>query len=169
MLIFDELKKNDPQLRFVAAALAAGLFILLTGLWWVQIVSSGQYQSHLETQSYRTIRIPAMRGKILDCQGRVLAENSPRYNLDIYFDDLSGDFQSEYSKLRPPRVAKNTVPIWEFWKRSSAAKKAAPLTRTQISALQWQARYDVGYDVVANMSQIIGRPLMFDYKSFGRA
>ena len=60
MLIFDELKKNDPQLRFVAAALAGGFFILMAGLWWVQIVSAGEYQSHLETQSYRTIRIPAM-------------------------------------------------------------------------------------------------------------
>src|SRR5580698_339018 len=111
MLIFDELKKNDPQLRFVAMAMAAGFLILLAGLWWVQIVSAGEYQSHLETQSYRTVRIPAMRGKILDCEGRVLAENSPRYNLSLYFDDLSGEFQSEYARLRPPKVAKSTVPI----------------------------------------------------------
>jgi penicillin-binding protein 2 len=169
MLIFDELKKNDPQLRFVAAALAAGLFILLTGLWWVQIVSSGEYQSHLETQSYRTIRIPAMRGKILDCQGRVLAENSPRYNLDLYFDDLSGDFQAEYWKLRPPRAVNNSRSIWEFLKRSSAVKKSAPLTRKQISYLEWQARYAVAYSVIDKMSQTIGRPLTFDYKSFYRA
>jgi penicillin-binding protein 2 len=169
VLIFDELKKNDPQLRFVAAGLAAGFFILLIGLWWVQIVSGGEYKSHLETQSYRTIRIPAMRGKILDCQGRVLAENSPRYNLDLYFDDLSGDFQAEYWKLRPPSAVKSTVPIWEFWKRSSSVKKAAPLTRAQISWLQWQARYDVAGNVVDKMSQTIGRPLTFDYKSFWRA
>ena len=66
MLIFDELKKNDPQLRLVAVVLAGGLCILLAGLWWVQIVSAREYQSHLETQSYRTVRIPAARGKILD-------------------------------------------------------------------------------------------------------
>ena len=46
--------------------LAGGLFILLTGLWWVQVVSAREYQSHLDTQAYRTIRIPAVRGKILD-------------------------------------------------------------------------------------------------------
>jgi penicillin-binding protein 2 len=170
MLIFDELKKNDPQLRFVAAALAAGFFILLIGLWWVQIVSAGEYKIHLETQSYRTIRIPAMRGKILDCQGRVLAENSPRYNLSLYFDDLSGDFQSEYAKLRPARAVRSTRPVWEFWKRSAAGvQKTSSLTRKQISALEWQARYDVAYNVIAKMSQTIGRPLTFDYKSFGRA
>ena len=88
MLIFDELKKNDPQLRLVAVMLAAGLCILLAGLWWVQVVSAREYQNHLETQSYRTVRIPAVRGKILDRNGRVLAENRPRYNLSLYLDDL---------------------------------------------------------------------------------
>ncbi|HEY1789445.1 MAG TPA: penicillin-binding transpeptidase domain-containing protein [Verrucomicrobiae bacterium] len=170
MLIFDELKKNDPQLRFVAAALAVGLFILLAGLWWVQIVSAGEYQSHLETQSYRTIRIPAMRGKILDCEGRVLAENYPRYNLDLYFNDLSGDFQAQYAKLRGPRVVKVAPPKWEFWKKSMVAvPKTASLTRKQISNTEWQARYDVAYNVIAKMSQTIGRPLTFDSRSFARA
>ena len=94
MLIFDELKKNDPQLRLVAGVLAAGLFILLAGLWWVQVVSAREYQSHLETQSYRTVRIPAVRGKILDRDGRVLAENRPRYNLSLYLDDLRKQFET---------------------------------------------------------------------------
>ena len=170
MLIFDELRKNDPQLRFVAGALAAGFFILLIGLWWVQIVSAGEYQSHLETQSYRTIRVPAMRGKILDCQGRVLAENSPRYNLDLYFDELSGDFQAEYARLRPPRVVKNARPVWEFWNRSAAAApKTIPMTKSNIWKLEWYARYDVASSVIAKMSQTIGRPLTFDSKSFVRA
>ena len=74
MLVVDELKKNDPQLRLVAILLVTGFLILLAGLWWVQVVSSRKYQSHQETQAYRTIRIPAMRGKILDREGRVLAD-----------------------------------------------------------------------------------------------
>jgi len=96
MLIFDELKKNDPPLRLLAVALAGGLFILLAGLWWVQVVSARKYESHLETQSYRTVRIPAVRGKILDCNGRVLAENRPRYNLGLYLDDLRKPFDAAY-------------------------------------------------------------------------
>ncbi|HZI31031.1 MAG TPA: hypothetical protein VFF11_01750, partial [Candidatus Binatia bacterium] len=66
MLVVDELKKNEPHLRLVAVMLAAGLCILLVGLWWVQVVSSREYQTHLETQSYRTVRLPAARGKIYD-------------------------------------------------------------------------------------------------------
>ena len=95
MLIVDELKQNDPPLRLVAMVLAAGLCILLAGLWWVQVVSAREYQNHLEMQAYRTIRVPAMRGKILDREGRVLAENRPRYNLSLYFDDLNDEFTKD--------------------------------------------------------------------------
>jgi len=44
MLIFDELKKNDLQLRLLAMVFAGGFFILIAGLWWVQVVSVREYQ-----------------------------------------------------------------------------------------------------------------------------
>ena len=50
MLIFDQLKKNDPQLRTVALVFLGGLGLLAAGLWWVQIVSASDYQAHLEMQ-----------------------------------------------------------------------------------------------------------------------
>src|SRR5438105_3387105 len=55
MLIFDQLKRNEPQLRLVALGIVAGLGILVAGLWWVQIVSSRDYQAHMETQAFRTV------------------------------------------------------------------------------------------------------------------
>ena len=82
MLIFDQLKKDDPQLRLLAMMVLAGLLILLAGLWWVQVVSTRRYQQKLEVQSLRTVRIPAVRGRILDREGRPLAENRPQYNID---------------------------------------------------------------------------------------
>ena len=105
MLIVDELKQNDPPLRLLALVLAAGLGILLAGLWWVQVVSAQEYQLHLETQAYRTVRIPAVRGKILDREGRVLAENQPRYNLSLYLDDLRKQFDDAYTPLRKQALA----------------------------------------------------------------
>jgi penicillin-binding protein 2 len=169
MLVFDELKKNDPQLRFVATALAAGIFILTAGLWWVQVVSAGEYKSHLETQSYRTIRMPAMRGRILDCDGRVLAENTARYNLSLYLGDLNGAFQTEYNRLRPARHVAPNQPFWKFWARSSSTPKTASLSKDQIASLTWQARDDVAASVISRMSQTLGQPLTFDPKNFQRA
>src|SRR5580693_1266168 len=144
MLVFDELKKNDPQLRLVAILLVTGFLILLAGLWWVQVVSSHKYQSHQETQAYRTIRVPAMRGKILDREGRVLAENRPRYNLCLYFDDLGDQFAKEYERLRPVTVVARPRLNWKFWRHSAALVSQHPrLSLAQIEALTWQARYNV--------------------------
>jgi len=170
MLIFDLLKKDDPQLRVVAILLAGGFLVLLTGLWWVQIVTTNEYKSHLETQSYRTVSIPAMRGRIMDCQGRVLAENGPRYNLSLYFGDLSGEFQREYARLRPMKMAARSRPFWDFWNGSSlVARKYLPLSKYEIGKLKWQARYDVANGIVAKMSRVLEEPLTFDYKGFTRA
>src|SRR6266705_6154768 len=98
MLIFYQLKKNDPQLRMVAVLVLAGLLVLLGGLWWVQIVSRRDYQANLETQSFRTMRIPAVRGKILDRNGVVLAENRPTHNVSLYLDELRKDFDAAYAQ-----------------------------------------------------------------------
>ena len=115
MLIFDQLKKHDPQLRLLALVIFGGVCILVAGLWWVQIVKAGDFQAHLETQSFRTVRIPAVRGKILDRNGEVLAENRPVYDIGLYLEELSPQFQQEFTRLRPVRSVTNSVPFWKRW------------------------------------------------------
>ncbi len=114
MLVFDQLKKNDPQLRLLTAAILLGLCILIAGLWWVQIVSGQDYQQHLETQAFRTVRIPAVRGKILDRNGQTIAENAPNYSVSLYLDDLRDDFKKEYSRIRPVYLTTNSAPFWRI-------------------------------------------------------
>ena len=131
MLIFDELKRNDPQLRLLAVTLAGGLLLLLAGLWWVQVVSSSKYESHLQTQSYRTVRVPAVRGKILDREGRVLAENRPQYSLSLYFDDLRQPFYQAYTN------ALKSVRVWQKQNIASAEKKLGrSLTKAELKSFQ---------------------------------
>src|SRR5579859_1442573 len=96
MIIFDQLKKNDPQLRAMTLVVLGGLGVLLAGLWWVQVVSARDYQESLETQSFRSVRIPAVRGSILDCNHTVLAENRPRYNVSLYLEELRKPFDAAY-------------------------------------------------------------------------
>src|ERR1039458_4953388 len=93
MLIFDQLKKDDPQLRLVAIIVLGSLGVLLGGLWWVQVVSARDYQANRETQSFRTLRIPAVRGKILDRNGIALAENRTSYNVSLYLEELRRSFE----------------------------------------------------------------------------
>jgi penicillin-binding protein 2 len=170
MLVFDELKKNDPQLRLVAVMLVAGLCVLLAGLWWVQIVSAREYQSHLETQSFRTVRVPAARGKILDRDSRVLAENQPSYDLSLFLDDFQNQFQKEFDRLRPVKIVTNSPPFWKFWLGSaSVVTQHVRLKRSDVDALIWQARYNVASASVAQVARQLGQPLALDPQRFKSA
>jgi penicillin-binding protein 2 len=173
MLIFDELKKNDPQLRLVAVVLAAGLCILLTGLWWVQIVSVRKYESHLQTQSYRTVRIPAMRGKILDRNGCVLAENRPRYNLSLYFDDLRKQFEAADEQMLANALAEHARLIAAQKKKlghplTKAEREQFALTKAEREQLREEARFRVASGVVMQVGERLGQSLTLDRAKFSR-
>jgi penicillin-binding protein 2 len=173
MLIFDELKRNDPQLRFLAVTLAGGLLILLAGLWWVQVVSSHKYESHLETQSYRTVRIPAVRGKILDREGRVLAENRARYSLSLYLDDLRRQFDAAYSKAlvqvragQKQSLAAQEVKLGRSL--TKAERKSFTLVPGQLKQLREQTRFQVASSVVEEVGRRLEQPLRLDPATFKR-
>jgi penicillin-binding protein 2 len=174
MLVFDELKKNDAQLRLVAMMLAAGLCILIAGLWWVQVVSSHIYQEHLDTQSSRTVRMPAARGKILDREGRVLAENQPSYNLSLFLGDLQKKFSDAYDLLHKQAVAAQKQTIAAREKQlghslSKAERKQFAFTTAQLEQLRSQARFAVANNIVGQLSQKLQQPLALDQKNFERA
>jgi penicillin-binding protein 2 len=173
MLVFDELKKNEPQLRLVAMVLAVGLCILLAGLWWVQVVSSREYQEHLTTQAYRTIRLPAVRGKILDREGRVLAENRPRYNLSLYLDDLHQQFDKAYGELLKSARAAQKQSIAATEKRlgrslTKTERKQFAFKPEYLAQLRAAVRVRVANGVVNEVSKRVDQSLALDAAQFNR-
>ncbi len=136
MLLFDQLKKEDLPLRLIALVVLGGLSLLLAGLWWVQVVSARDYEANRETQSFRTVRLPAVRGRILDRNGITLAENRPTYNVGLYLDELRGQFAREYERIRPVKVVTNASRFWPRWLASTTVTtQYVRLKKTQIEAL----------------------------------
>ena len=88
MIISAPFRENNPRLRAVGTIVGAGLLILLLALWRVQILNGARYDSKQDVQSLRRIRVPAARGQIVDCNGVVLANNRPSYDIAIYLDQL---------------------------------------------------------------------------------
>jgi penicillin-binding protein 2 len=173
MLIFDELKKDDPQLRLLAAVVAGGLVVLLAGLWWVQVVSVREYRSHLETQSYRTVRLPAVRGKILDRNGCVLAGNHSRYNLNLYLNDLRKQSDTVYGQLlaqgrdaRAQFIAAQEKQLGRSLTKDERRQFA--LTAEERRQLRERARFQVADYVVMQVAQRLGQPLTLDETAFNR-
>lgn len=159
MLVFDQLKKNDAQLRLLALVMVLGIAILLAGLWWVQIVQASGYRASVESQSYRTVRLPSVRGEILDRNGEVLAENRAQYNISLYLEDLRGSFRKEYLRIRPMQTSTNAMAFWKRWLGLSEIRSVpARLTPEQSSNLVWDARCHVINQVVSQLAVTLREP-----------
>jgi penicillin-binding protein 2 len=148
MLVLDQLRKNDPALRVLAWGIAAGLLILLAGLYYVQVVSASRYREEQKNQSFRSVRLPAVRGKILDRRGIVLAENRPSYHISLYLED---------------RAIRD-----RFKQRYGEAKGRRRLTREQQAQLGRATRYEVASHLVAQVSQVLREPVSLSEPQFTR-
>jgi penicillin-binding protein 2 len=97
MFIIDPLQKDDARIRPVALVIIAGMAILAAGLWRLQVVAAPGYKRSEAAQSVRLVRVPAIRGRILDRHGVCLAENRPSYDVNLYLEELRSAFRFEYT------------------------------------------------------------------------
>jgi penicillin-binding protein 2 len=91
---------DSPRLRLsilgiVVFAMFAALF---TRLWYLQVMTSDQYEVVAEANRVRTVPVEAPRGRILDRNGRVLVDN--RVSIQVTIDrtvlrDLDEDERTE--------------------------------------------------------------------------
>lgn len=169
MLVFDQLKKNDAQLQLLAIVIFSGLALLSAGLWWVQVVRARDYRTSSETQSSRTLRLPSVRGKILDRNGAVLAENRAKFNISVYLEDLSDSFKKEYLRIRPTNTVATAATFWKRWLGLSASVKPVKLKPEEYRPIEWQARFSVMNNLVQELARGLDLPrLPFDTNDFIR-
>jgi penicillin-binding protein 2 len=155
MLIFDQLRRADQQLRWLAAFVLVGMLTLLGGLWRVQVLSSRKYAESLKDQSVRNVLVAAPRGKILDRNGYLLADNQPRFTVNLYLEDLRNRFVNEYTN----KTRKDFIATHPGTKITTAIK--AELNRS--------ARYNVISNIVWDVSTVaLPQPLILNEKEFNK-
>lgn len=169
MLRLDPLRHHDARLRVLAAAVALGLAVLLAGLWYVQVARARHYQAKVRHQTYRIIREPAVRGKILDRAGRVLADNRPAYQLNLYIEELRPLFRETYGRLRTEYVAaklRTNAPtarsesLWGWlFPTASTRPPRVRLSREDIQALNQATRYHVISNLLVQVGEVLGSSL----------
>lgn len=152
MLVLDQVRRSDPRLRSLALLIFLGFAILLVGLWFVQVVSQRKYENSLRIQAFRTVRVPAARGRILDREGRVLVDNQPRYNINLFLEDIRPQFTHEYT---------NTL------KKEFVAQHGRTPKASERWALEKEARYRVVSNIVWQVSSAVSpQPLLLNPYGF---
>lgn len=115
---------ETPLIRISLLALFAFLLcsILLIRIWDMQIRRGDFYETASAKQSNRTIRVPALRGEIMDREGNVLAGN--RVSYDVLFHP--SEMLLERSKDLSQFILDNADLVGETIGRSSQ------LTKTEV-------------------------------------
>ncbi|HAL91919.1 MAG TPA: hypothetical protein DCM68_02705, partial [Verrucomicrobia bacterium] len=62
--------------------------VLVFRLWNLQVAQGMEYQRKLSKQSLRSVRLPGIRGRLLDRNGERLADNRPSYCVSLYLEEL---------------------------------------------------------------------------------
>lgn len=78
-----------PRSGIILVYLLIGIlfFVLIIRFWYLQIHRGYEFKRQAEANRWRTEKIYAPRGRIIDRNGRVLADNSPTFALGIIRED----------------------------------------------------------------------------------
>lgn len=104
-------KKREASVLVIWSILGlmlSGMGTLVAKLWDLQVKEQSGFEEIFRNQSVRRVRLPAVRGKIYDRNGAVLADSVPNYCIAIYTEEL-----------RAPRsaVANTLELVHEIWAR----------------------------------------------------
>lgn len=86
-------RMTDTERAKLRIRLLLGIILALQGgimafLWNLQVVQGHTYQDQISFQSLRRVRHPGHRGRILDRNGLVLADNRPSVGIALYPEEL---------------------------------------------------------------------------------
>jgi penicillin-binding protein 2 len=102
--------RRSPEFRLavLGAIMLGGVLILASRLWYVQVARGEEYTARIRSNSQVNVRLPAVRGDILDRQGIPLAENRSSVAVEFYLPDIVRAYRAEHGTL-PQRNYQTTV------------------------------------------------------------
>ncbi|HET7571699.1 MAG TPA: penicillin-binding protein 2 [Gaiellaceae bacterium] len=119
-----------PKLARRIGMLGAIVFVvfaaLLLRLWALQVLSGPQYVQRAQANQFRTVRVQAPRGPILDRNGKVLVTNAAATAVELWVADLPKVYKRRYEELRElARVTR--VPLYEIAARIKRRRASGDL------------------------------------------
>jgi len=119
-----------PKLAFRIAVLGGIVFVVFAALflrlWALQVLSGTRYVAQAQANQYRTVRVQARRGPILDRNGKPLVTNAAATAVELWSADLPKNYRERYFELK--KLATVTrVPLYEIAAKIKV-RKGDPVT-----------------------------------------
>jgi penicillin-binding protein 2 len=102
--------RRTPEFRIIVlgSIMLAGILLLTGRLWYVQVARGNQYTARIRSNSQVNVRLPAVRGEIIDRNGIPLAENRSSVAVEFCLPDIVRAYREQHGKL-PQRNYQTTV------------------------------------------------------------
>jgi penicillin-binding protein 2 len=105
--------KLARRVALLGGLVLVGFAALLLRLWALQVLSGSQYVARAAANQFRTVRVQAPRGPILDRSGQVLVTNEPVTSVELWWADLPKTYAKRVEELRElARVTR--VPLYQI-------------------------------------------------------
>jgi penicillin-binding protein 2 len=96
--------KTEARIQIVGFLFLLGLSAVLGKLWWVQVARGDYYTQKIRGQSEVTVRIPSVRGEILDRNGVKLVTNRASFSVDFYLNDMVKGYAQAFGRSKVPKI-----------------------------------------------------------------
>jgi penicillin-binding protein 2 len=101
------------RMSVLGVAMLVIFAVLLLRLWALQVLSGTKYVNQAAANSFRTVRVQAPRGEILDRTGVPLVTNVPATAIELWPGDLPNVYKTRYAELRALAHV-SRVPLYEI-------------------------------------------------------
>ncbi|HLO25911.1 MAG TPA: penicillin-binding protein 2 [Geobacteraceae bacterium] len=142
---------HTRRILLLNVVVCAVFFVLLTRLWYLQIIQSEKLKELSESNRLRLVPVAASRGKILDRNGEVLVNNTPSFSVAVIPQDVK-DKQGLLAALAR-HLHMESSELLERWEKGKGRAKYYPvvlasgITRDQLEYLEENRLWLPGLDI----------------------
>lgn len=121
----------------------AGMAVQMTRLG---VVNADRSLREAERRLYRQRWIPTVRGRILDRNGRVLAQNRPSYEVAIDYQVLRGEWARQRAEKHARAVYAKAWPLLDTAQRDAVVARFLPMYQAHVRQMEHRVEQVLGID-----------------------
>jgi penicillin-binding protein 2 len=103
MIRVSQSKTQDEYRRqffFISLVVVFSFLVLIARLWYLQILNGEKWLRFSESNRIEAKRIPAIRGRILDRDGKVIADSKPSFDLKVVPGQLQPSIEGGIRRIQ---------------------------------------------------------------------
>ena len=101
-------RTHEFRIGFLALVMLSAFALLAGKLWYVQVARGAEYTERMRATSQIRVRLPAVRGEILDRNGQPLVQNRASVAVEFYLPDIVREYRRRFGDL-PMHTSRTTV------------------------------------------------------------